>query len=584
MTTPTNKPIPSNDVIDLKFNAEKIDEVVSSNAEKYSDRFGVERYTLEGIRKNISPLGKTYTQEQAVAAISSGEIPEGAFFFEWSDNSNIIAEKYQNIAGVAIRVEGTIISAAGMERLIKSYSEVATSIGKVLYQNLNEGIIDDFNKIPLLGDGSIDPKIIMALYFGTLDITTDISARTLLNFETAARRDVLTDGVQDPERLGSIIANDSVGNVLLSQMYSLPVRAAYGVWGALGQQTIFNGQINANFRAKCAAILAGFPANTRMKILTTGHSWWDYAESQIALRSQLQNKYGGKGRYISFSPTTGHGTPGVTVSVAPSGATMRTLYNCVTADGTGINGQSMYINGAGTATPASISGLNGDRLVLMYQDLNGSFDVTIDDGATTTITGGNTNKFLTRIFDVGSGPHTIKIYLSANTGKVNIFGVEDTTATGSGISVISMAQGGARATNYTAKTIANLADVFPKLNVDMVIITLGTNEVINWDDVYTFYSGLRSYISSWKSTVPSGVMINYVSAAAVNRNLPNYRKYIEAEIAVANEFDIGYMDGYSLMPDRGVMSSNGWYLDTDHPNDAGANVWTGLIINKLLEV
>lgn len=54
MTKPTNKPIPSNDVIDFKFNAEKIDEVVNSNIEKYVDRFGIERYTLEGIRKNLS--------------------------------------------------------------------------------------------------------------------------------------------------------------------------------------------------------------------------------------------------------------------------------------------------------------------------------------------------------------------------------------------------------------------------------------------------------------------------------------------------------------------------------------------------
>ncbi|MGP2880872.1 hypothetical protein [Serratia marcescens] len=100
MTTPTSKPIPSNDVIDLKFNAEKIDEVVNSNAENYFDRFGVERYTLEGIRKNLSPLGKTYTQEQAVAAIASGEIPDGAFFFIWSDEDGAVAEKYQNVGGV----------------------------------------------------------------------------------------------------------------------------------------------------------------------------------------------------------------------------------------------------------------------------------------------------------------------------------------------------------------------------------------------------------------------------------------------------------------------------------------------------
>ncbi|MDX7271966.1 hypothetical protein SJ322_06805 [Serratia marcescens] len=110
MTTPTSKPIPSNDVIDLKFNAEKIDEVVNSDVEKYVDRFGVERYTLEGIRKNLSPLGKTYTQEQADAAIKSGDIPNGAFFFIWSDNPDRIADKYQNVGGVAHQIPDSYIS------------------------------------------------------------------------------------------------------------------------------------------------------------------------------------------------------------------------------------------------------------------------------------------------------------------------------------------------------------------------------------------------------------------------------------------------------------------------------------------
>ncbi|WP_421412539.1 hypothetical protein ACOMDM_13425 [Serratia plymuthica] len=101
MTTPTSKPIPSNDVIDLKFNAEKIDEVVNSGAEKYTDRFGVERYTIQGIRKNLAPLGKTYTKDEALAAIASGEIPDGAVYFVWSDDMRSIADKYKNIGGIS---------------------------------------------------------------------------------------------------------------------------------------------------------------------------------------------------------------------------------------------------------------------------------------------------------------------------------------------------------------------------------------------------------------------------------------------------------------------------------------------------
>lgn len=56
-TTPTNKPIPSEDPRDLKFNAGKIDEVLTSDAHYYTDRFGVRRWTIAGFQ---------YTAEEAI--------------------------------------------------------------------------------------------------------------------------------------------------------------------------------------------------------------------------------------------------------------------------------------------------------------------------------------------------------------------------------------------------------------------------------------------------------------------------------------------------------------------------------------
>lgn len=47
-TTPTNKPIPSEDPRDLKFNAGKIDEEVNGGADYYTDRFGMQRLTNTG--------------------------------------------------------------------------------------------------------------------------------------------------------------------------------------------------------------------------------------------------------------------------------------------------------------------------------------------------------------------------------------------------------------------------------------------------------------------------------------------------------------------------------------------------------
>lgn len=48
-TQPTNQPVPSESPRDLKFNAGKIDEFVTSMGWTYTDRFGGKHYTIEGI-------------------------------------------------------------------------------------------------------------------------------------------------------------------------------------------------------------------------------------------------------------------------------------------------------------------------------------------------------------------------------------------------------------------------------------------------------------------------------------------------------------------------------------------------------
>lgn len=58
-TTPTSLPIPSEDLRDLKFNAGKFDEVMTSDAHYYVDRFGVKRWTIAGFQ---------YTAEEAIRA------------------------------------------------------------------------------------------------------------------------------------------------------------------------------------------------------------------------------------------------------------------------------------------------------------------------------------------------------------------------------------------------------------------------------------------------------------------------------------------------------------------------------------
>lgn len=67
-TTPTNLPVPSESPRDLKSNAGKIDEFVTSFALKYKDRFGGDHYTIEGLRQ---------LAQQAIAAY--GWVPMDSF-------------------------------------------------------------------------------------------------------------------------------------------------------------------------------------------------------------------------------------------------------------------------------------------------------------------------------------------------------------------------------------------------------------------------------------------------------------------------------------------------------------------------
>ncbi|MHA1118234.1 tail fiber/spike domain-containing protein [Enterobacter kobei] len=67
-TQPTNLPVPSESPRDLKFNAGKIDEFVTSLVNTYVDRFGNEHYTIDGLR---------WLAQQAISQY--GWIPVGTF-------------------------------------------------------------------------------------------------------------------------------------------------------------------------------------------------------------------------------------------------------------------------------------------------------------------------------------------------------------------------------------------------------------------------------------------------------------------------------------------------------------------------
>lgn len=155
-TTPTNNPIPSEAVQDLKFNSGKIDQIVNSNSKTYIDRFGVERYTWDGALANIAPLGHPWTEDEASAAISSGEIPNGAYYFVWSSDKNNIADVWHNVNGVATKTDKSYPSSEFVSELSDKVSYLSNQLRNV--QNI-KGVKDEMGKEIIAGIASENGKI-----------------------------------------------------------------------------------------------------------------------------------------------------------------------------------------------------------------------------------------------------------------------------------------------------------------------------------------------------------------------------------------------------------------------------------------
>ena len=93
-TQPTNLPVPSESPRDLKFNAGKIDEFVSSLALKYIDRFGKEQYTIEGLKSlileaiynlGLNPIGSFQGGATLTAANDIIQDTSTQVWYRWDD-------------------------------------------------------------------------------------------------------------------------------------------------------------------------------------------------------------------------------------------------------------------------------------------------------------------------------------------------------------------------------------------------------------------------------------------------------------------------------------------------------------------
>ncbi len=161
MTTPTNKPVPSQDPRDLLFNAEKVDEAVNTSNLQYLDRFGVPRQTLAGAIDSIKAVNvrgawTTATAYQSkdvvsnagtwyicVAPHTSGATFAGDLAANWRVYQGVVASDLSNTSDAT--------KGAGLSGYNQSLAYAASTAGRALQRTISlraqgatlDGVADD---------------------------------------------------------------------------------------------------------------------------------------------------------------------------------------------------------------------------------------------------------------------------------------------------------------------------------------------------------------------------------------------------------------------------------------------------------
>ena len=134
LPTPTQNPVPSDDIRDHVYAGGMLDKVATSTELTYTDRLGGVHYTVDGIkaegdkvveetRQNLIPLSKQYmTLADAQADIAN--IPEGSTTYVRSADGSSLADEYINNGGTLEATGRTMPSQAALDDVIGDVADI----------------------------------------------------------------------------------------------------------------------------------------------------------------------------------------------------------------------------------------------------------------------------------------------------------------------------------------------------------------------------------------------------------------------------------------------------------------------------
>lgn len=526
----------------------------------------VMRDLQENAYANLAPLGKVYTTAEATAAIGAGEIADGAYFFIWATEENMVADMFQNVGGVITPTGKSIASGSYIDLL----SEEVDSLNQALpgYHQYSDDValvVDEAGNVPVwLIDGKLGAAGIDG---GTADRVVDASTAfpaypmspnmVALVEDEAGNVPVWLDGGK-LDAFPSQAFSDRVGDAAIKAVRNTSGSSLYGL-------RIKKSKLAKGVAGRCVGMMIGDSWSTRNSL-------------PRALADRM---------FAEWGPRSGAGWVQLRTDPAERWENMvvtRSGWTEFDAAGTlsygcGVDGLAYYTS-SNTAT-ASITNVQDTAGTVFYFDGTGTF--TIGVGATTTtITGTGTGEYRNAaIPGLTAGLDTVSINTTGNTGVVCIHGLMFETSTTTGCMLHKCGNGGTWGGQHTEFITPQVPHFAAALNPDFIIVNLGTNDFLQNRTTATYIPALEGMIDAWRAELPN-IGIIMVSPPVPNATgVTPMVDFRNAMRNVAKNKGVEWYDLYDDMPKTwSVGNSLGWWADSYHPNDVGSDQ----IVNSLFEL
>lgn len=244
-TNPTNNAIPSEAPRDLKFNAGKIDEIVNSSGDSFSDRFGRARMTWAGIEKITlqSLLSYGYVPvrsfEDGAVITTPNQIllfEQDGNYYRWDgDLPKVVPEnstpdssggvgpgEWVSVADAALRSELSSSSGASLIGLGQTTVESAIGINVRTYGAKGDGVNDDTAAFQLAIDAAhAAGGRVLKVPAGSYLITAPLNVYSGTYIEGDGRSTRIING-----HTGSLFTNTSFVDGLKFRFFAVPQAGA----------------------------------------------------------------------------------------------------------------------------------------------------------------------------------------------------------------------------------------------------------------------------------------------------------------------------------------------------------------------